>query len=169
MTIIAFIECKRLLKVFLISVQPTGIFSSVTYMQKDRHLHVVKILILPQAVKDTVEVIRRGSTKLHPLSRLTGEATERMSQLYCLFNTKETIIAREVFNFFDVNRDGFIDAVDLQVVLERLGIPQGAEECRAMIVMAIPTNMMLLDGKMNLTQFTQFFLTAWAEPPPRRY
>jgi Ca2+-binding EF-hand superfamily protein len=91
-----------------------------------------------------------------------------MPELSCRFNTEEPTFdeARRAFAVFDVNRDGFIDAADLQVVLARLGIPQDATVCRAMIVAAGRGNW---DGRMNLTQFITFLCNGLsAEPLPRR-
>ncbi|XP_066342168.1 probable calcium-binding protein CML46 [Miscanthus floridulus] len=85
-----------------------------------------------------------------------------------LFNTEEPTLddARRAFAVFDVNRDGFIDAADLQVVLARLGIPQDATVCRAMIVAAGRGNW---DGRMNLTQLITFLCNGLSvEPLPRR-
>jgi len=85
-----------------------------------------------------------------------------------LFNTEEPTLdeARRAFAVFDVNRNGFIDPADLQVVLARLGIPQDATVCRAMIVAAGRGNW---DGRMNLTQLITFLCNGLsAEPLPRR-
>jgi len=85
-----------------------------------------------------------------------------------LFNTEEPTLdeARRAFAVFGVNRDGFIDAADLQVVLARLGIPQDATVCRLMIVAAGRGNW---DGRMNLTQLITFLCNGLSvEPLPRR-
>jgi calmodulin len=49
---------------------------------------------------------------------------------------------------FNANRDGFIDAAELQVVLARLGIPKDAT--------MISTAGGGRDGRMNLFQFVRF-------------
>lgn len=59
---------------------------------------------------------------------------------------------REAFQVFDKNRDGFIDAKDLQKVLSGLGLKQGFENCRRMIGVFDENE----DGRLDFQDFVKF-------------
>ncbi|XP_023771379.1 probable calcium-binding protein CML46 [Lactuca sativa] len=61
---------------------------------------------------------------------------------------------KEAFDIFDENKDGFIDARELQRVLSALGVMEGAdmEDCRKMIG-AFDEN---ADGRIDFNEFVKF-------------
>ncbi|KAJ9173278.1 hypothetical protein P3X46_016430 [Hevea brasiliensis] len=73
-----------------------------------------------------------------------------------LFDEKEPSLeeVKEAFDVFDENRDGFIDAEELQRVLQKLGLKEGftLDNCRKMIS-ACDENR---DGRIDFTEFVKF-------------
>ncbi|XVF03320.1 hypothetical protein REPUB_Repub04eG0251000 [Reevesia pubescens] len=67
---------------------------------------------------------------------------------------------KEAFDVFDENKDGFIDATELQRVLRCLGIKESlvqVEECARMIRLADEDE----DGRINFNEFLKFMETCF--------
>ena len=67
---------------------------------------------------------------------------------------------KEAFDVFDENKDGFIDATELQRVLRCLGIKERlvhVEECRRMIRVADEDE----DGRIDFNEFLKFMETCF--------
>lgn len=77
-------------------------------------------------------------------------------ELYGLFEEKEPSLeeVKEAFDVFDQNRDGFIDAKELQRVLCLLGLKEGSElqDCKKMIKTFDENR----DGKIDFHEFVKF-------------
>ncbi|XP_010552843.1 PREDICTED: probable calcium-binding protein CML45 [Tarenaya hassleriana] len=77
-------------------------------------------------------------------------------EISSLFEEKEPSLeeVKEAFDVFDVNRDGFIDATELQRVLTTLGLKEGSdlENCRKMI-RSFDGNE---DGMIDFHEFVKF-------------
>ncbi|PIA62737.1 hypothetical protein AQUCO_00200636v1 [Aquilegia coerulea] len=75
--------------------------------------------------------------------------------LSVLFEDNEPSVeeVKEAFDLFDVNRDGFVDAADLQVVLCSLGLTEGSqvEECEKMIRVFDENR----DGRIDFNEFVK--------------
>ncbi|XVF43134.1 hypothetical protein PTKIN_Ptkin02bG0016100 [Pterospermum kingtungense] len=67
---------------------------------------------------------------------------------------------KEAFDVFDENKDGFIDAIELQRVLSCLGVEERLvqlEECRRMIKVADEDE----DGRIDFNEFLKFMETCF--------
>ncbi|EOY01898.1 Calcium-binding EF-hand family protein [Theobroma cacao] len=67
---------------------------------------------------------------------------------------------KEAFDVFDENKDGFIDATELQRVLRCLGVKESLlllEECRRMIRVADEDE----DGRIDFNEFVKFMETCF--------
>ncbi|KDP27162.1 hypothetical protein JCGZ_19861 [Jatropha curcas] len=77
-------------------------------------------------------------------------------ELSQLFDDKEPSLEeiKEAFDVFDYNRDGFIDAEELQRVLCKLGLKEGfkLENCRKMIRASDENK----DGRIDFREFVKF-------------
>ncbi|XP_010425692.1 PREDICTED: probable calcium-binding protein CML30 [Camelina sativa] len=77
-------------------------------------------------------------------------------QVSCLFEEKEASLeeVKQAFDVFDENRDGFIDATELQRVLTILGFKEGfcLENCLVMI-RSLDGNK---DGRIDFNDFVKF-------------
>lgn len=87
------------------------------------------------------------------------EAGDKMlgkEQMYVLFEENEPSLreVKEAFNVFDDNRDGFIDARELQRVLCNLGFKEGLnlESCERMIRVFDTKG----DDRIDFTEFVKF-------------
>ncbi|KAF5748988.1 hypothetical protein HS088_TW04G00949 [Tripterygium wilfordii] len=73
-----------------------------------------------------------------------------------LFDEKEPVLeeVKEAFDVFDFNKDGFIDAMELQRVLCNLGFREGREleNCRKMIRSYDQNG----DGRIDFSEFVEF-------------
>ncbi|MCD9645029.1 hypothetical protein HAX54_033671 [Datura stramonium] len=64
---------------------------------------------------------------------------------------------KEAFNVFDENGDGFISAKELQVVLEKLGLPEGSEIDRVeMMISSVDQDH---DGRVDFFEFKDMMRT----------
>ncbi|URD88075.1 EF hand family protein [Musa troglodytarum] len=87
---------------------------------------------------------------------------EHMSsdEIYGLFEENEPSLeeVKAAFCFFDANNDGFIDAVELQTALLKLGITEGLESdaCRTMISIYDENR----DGKIGFNEFVKLMETS---------
>lgn len=90
-----------------------------------------------------------------------SEAAESMEAdvISGLFDEKSPSLdeVKEAFDVFDFNKDGFIDADELQRVLRALGLRQGSgiEECTKMIGLHDENG----DGVMDFDEFVKFMET----------
>ncbi|KAF8390140.1 hypothetical protein HHK36_024662 [Tetracentron sinense] len=86
-----------------------------------------------------------------------------LDELSAMFEEKEPSMeeVKEAFDVFDENRDGFIDAWELQRVLCSLGFREGSkvEECKSMIG-AFDGNG---DGRIDFTEFVKFMDNDFSE------
>ncbi|VYS58973.1 unnamed protein product [Arabidopsis thaliana] len=78
-----------------------------------------------------------------------------------LFEEKEASLeeVKQAFDVFDENKDGFIDAIELQRVLTILGFKQGSylDNCLVMI-RSLDRNK---DGKIDFNEFVKFMETSF--------
>ncbi|KAL9293131.1 putative calcium-binding protein CML45 [Arabidopsis thaliana] len=78
-----------------------------------------------------------------------------------LFEEKEASLeeVKQAFDVFDENKDGFIDAIELQRVLTILGFKQGSylDNCLVMI-RSLDGNK---DGKIDFNEFVKFMETSF--------
>lgn len=83
---------------------------------------------------------------------LEGVVADELSQLFEEEPSLEE--AKEAFDVFDENKDGFVDASELQRVLCSLGLKEGSEveDCRKMIKVFDEDN----DGQINFKEFVKF-------------
>lgn len=95
------------------------------------------------------------------LSLFCSTESEELPQRFCfnelsqLFDEEPSLEeVKNAFDVFDVNRDGFIDAKELQRVLQILGFKEGSElgNCTKMI-RAFDQNK---DGKIDFQEFLKF-------------
>lgn len=80
------------------------------------------------------------------------------SEIADLFEEKEPSLeeVKEAFDVFDENKDGFIDAGELQRVLLILGLRQGSElQACSNMIKAFDQNK---DGKIDFNEFVRFML-----------
>ncbi|CAI9775227.1 unnamed protein product [Fraxinus pennsylvanica] len=99
------------------------------------------------------------------MSRLSIECAEdgrdksfSLDEFSALFNEEPSLQEiKETFDIFDGNKDGFIDANELQTVLCSLGLKEGCEleQCRRMIK-AFDENG---DGLIDSYEFVKFMET----------
>ncbi|KAM0936775.1 putative EF-hand domain-containing protein [Dioscorea sansibarensis] len=77
-------------------------------------------------------------------------------ELVSMFEEKEPSLMemRDAFGVFDENGDGFIDAVELQRILDMLGLREGVDvdACQRMIDMHDHN----LDGRIDFHEFVEF-------------
>ncbi|KAF5182331.1 Calcium-binding ef-hand family protein [Thalictrum thalictroides] len=77
------------------------------------------------------------------------------NELSILFEDKEPSVGevKEAFDVFDVNRDGFVDAAELQAVLCSLGLTGGSkmEDCEKMIRVFDENK----DGRIDFNEFVK--------------
>ncbi|ESQ32602.1 hypothetical protein EUTSA_v10005639mg [Eutrema salsugineum] len=105
--------------------------------------------------KEDAEMVMR-SLGLYP-DRESNELQERYSskEISSLFDEKEATLeeVKLAFDVFDENRDGFIDATELQRVLTILGFKEGShlENCLVMI-RSLDENK---DGRIDFNEFVK--------------
>ncbi|KFK33771.1 hypothetical protein AALP_AA5G058000 [Arabis alpina] len=93
----------------------------------------------------------------------TNELQERYSskEISSLFEEKEASLeeVKQAFDVFDENKDGFIDAIELQRVLTILGFKQGSyiENCLVMIS-SLDGNK---EGRLDFNGFVKFMETSF--------
>lgn len=92
------------------------------------------------------------------LSQEGEQLKERMAmdELSTMFDEKEPTLVEveEVFSVFDENCDGFIDAMELQIVLSKLGFREGVslDSCKQMIAVHDENE----DGRIDFSEFVKF-------------
>ena len=69
--------------------------------------------------------------------------------------------ARKIFNEFDVNKDGYIDRVELFEVLRRLGVHTTRDASEV-----LRTSDYNGDGRLDFTEFVQCYNSLRVKPPP---
>ncbi|XP_071704049.1 probable calcium-binding protein CML46 [Rutidosis leptorrhynchoides] len=78
------------------------------------------------------------------------------NDLFNIFEEQEPLLdeVKEAFDVFDENKDGFIDARELQSVLSALGLKEKAamDECKKMISVFDDNN----DGRIDFDEFVKF-------------
>lgn len=113
--------------------------------------------------RDEVEMVMRMLTLV--CSPEDGELPQKLgsAEISRLFEEKEPSLeeVKEAFDVFDENRDGFIDAMELQRVLCILGVKEGfeLENCKKMIKIFDENG----DGRIDFKAYVKFMETSFVE------
>ncbi|XP_073137397.1 probable calcium-binding protein CML46 [Henckelia pumila] len=93
---------------------------------------------------------RKGSNKRHKIARSQGSNIEVAS----VFDKVQPCLdeVREAFNIFDGNNDGFIDANELEKVIDSMGFTRFSGEEYQRMIMAFDYND---DGKIDIEEFVK--------------
>ncbi|GFP90374.1 probable calcium-binding protein cml45 [Phtheirospermum japonicum] len=108
-----------------------------------------------------IDIVLRSLEMSFNSEEANFQASLGENDLFNLFEEKNPSLdeVKQAFDVFDSNRDGFIDARELQKVLCALGLKEGLEmaNCRRMIGVCDENE----DGKIDYDEFVKFMETSF--------